>query len=705
MERSSEAIKKVRAAIWLLLLLVSVGIVFIWIMMPTNTYRQKWLPEIRAKIDSTTYFGRQGDKLLMFTFPVLFIASLGCVYLHLGKKRVASETNHHRRLAKWSRPVLMKGPLGIVSWTELAFLSMFIALLVWSLSTYLHLSFNEITAQSASEDGEKVWEAKLDSTALFLGVVGNICLAFLFFPVTRGSSVLPLVGLTSEASIKYHILLGHIVMTFFTAHGLCYIIYWASTHQISEMLKWDKVGVSNIAGEVSLLSGLVLWATTFPRIRRKMFELFFYTHHFYILFIIFFILHVGIVYACMMLPCFYLFLVDRYLRFLQSRKSIRLVSARVLSCETVELNFSKSPGMSYTPMSTVFINVPSISKLQWHPFTVTSNSNMDQDKLSVVVKSEGSWTKKLYQMLSCPSPVPHLVVSIEGPYGPASTSFIRHDMVVMVSGGSGITSFISIIRELLFKTKLGFKSPSVLLVCAFKNSSSLAVLDLLLPMSGTLTDISSLQLQIEAYVTREEEPKSDPQKQIRFLCFKPNVTDAPISAILGPNSWLWLGAIISSSFIIFLLFLGLLMRYYIYPIDHNTNNVYSYTPRALLNMLFLCTFIAMTASVAFLWNKKQIALEAKQIQNVDAPTPMTSPYSVSYDAGCDLESLPHQSLVDAAKVHYRKRPNLKKILLECEGSRVGVLVSGPRKLRQEVATICASGLAENLHFGSTSFSW
>lgn len=71
------------------------------------------------------------------------------------------------------------------------------------------------------------WEAKLESAALMLGLVGNICLAFLFFPVTRGSSVLRLIGLTSESSIKYHIWLGHIVMTLFTAHGLCYIIFWA----------------------------------------------------------------------------------------------------------------------------------------------------------------------------------------------------------------------------------------------------------------------------------------------------------------------------------------------------------------------------------------------------------------------------------------------------------------------------------------------
>ena len=110
------------------------------------------------------------------------------------------------------------------------------------------------------------------------------------------------------------------------------------------MLKWDKIGVSNLAGEIALVAGLAMWLTTIPRIRRKFFELFFYTHYLYIIFMIFFILHVGISLCGMMLPSFYLFVVDRYLRFLQSRRNVRLLSARVLPCETLELNLGKSLG-------------------------------------------------------------------------------------------------------------------------------------------------------------------------------------------------------------------------------------------------------------------------------------------------------------------------------------------------------------------------
>ncbi|KAG5538334.1 hypothetical protein RHGRI_019058 [Rhododendron griersonianum] len=678
---SHGGIRIVRGAILALTSTVFLGYIIMWIMSGTNTYRT-WFAKLRTNYTNSTYFGSQGAMILVFTLPILFMAVVGCVYLHLGKELSGiymERKGRKNQIASLKRrPMVIKG-LGVVSGIELAMFIMFIALLVWSFSTHLHLYFSFITKR-AIEKGEKLWEVKLDRVGLVLGVVGNLCLAFLFFPVTRSSSVLPLFGLTSEGSIKYHIWLGHITM----------MVDWASTR------------IANVPGELSLLFGLFLWVTTHPRIRKNMFELFFYTHYLYILFIVFYIFHLGIAFTYTILPGFYLFAIDRYLRFLQSRQSVRLVSARVLPYETLELNFSKSRDLSYTPTSMIFINVPSVSKLQWHPFTISSNSNLEPNNLSVIIKNEGSWTKKLYQMLSSPSPLDHLRVCVEGPHGPASTHFLRHDMLVMVSGGSGIAPFISIIRELIFAaTTLKSKTPRVLLICAFKYSSDLTMLDLLVPNSGTLSGISNLELEIEAYVTRENEPPLEKPKILQTIWFKPNSMDAHLSPTLGPNGWLWLGAIISSSFIIYLLFMGILTRYYIFPIDHNTSKIFSHTLQAMLNMSLVCISIVVAASVGFLVNKRRKSMEAEQIQNVENATPEVSPDTwLGNDR--ELESLPHQSFT---KVNYGGRPELRRILLECKEPSVGVLVCGPKKMRHEVAAASSSSLAENLHFESLSFNW
>jgi ferric-chelate reductase len=58
------------------------------------------------------------------------------------------------RLGFWRRPVLVMAPLGIVTAVELAFAAMFVALLIWSLSNYLYVSFGHLNMH---EEGEKVY--------------------------------------------------------------------------------------------------------------------------------------------------------------------------------------------------------------------------------------------------------------------------------------------------------------------------------------------------------------------------------------------------------------------------------------------------------------------------------------------------------------------------------------------------------------------
>ncbi|XP_050224873.1 ferric reduction oxidase 4-like [Mercurialis annua] len=686
----------------LILLVVFLAWLLVWVLLPTKLYKNTWTPKLNMKLNST-YFGTQGTNLLLFSFPVMFIAALGSVYLHFqkNKQKQTSGSKSNHRLSFLSRPVLVMAPLGIVTAMEVAFATMFIALLIWSLANYLYISFGSLHMH---KEGEKVWEAKFRSVSLRLGYIGNVCWAFLFIPVTRGSSLLPLVGLTSESSIKYHIWLGHLSNLLFAAHTVGFFIYWAMTHQMALALEWSKTYVSNVAGVIAMVIGVVMWVASFYRTRRKMFELFFYTHQLYILYILFYALHVGAAYLCMIFPGIFLFLIDRYLRFLQSRKRARLVSARVLPCGVVELNFSKSKDLRYNPTSILFVNVPSISKLQWHPFTITSNCDMEPDRLSVFIKTQGSWSENLYQKTIASAH--QLELSVEGPYGPTSSNFLRHELLVMVSGGSGLSPFISIIRQMIYESSQpNSRVPQVLLVCSFKNSADLAMLDLLLPINGVPADLTKLQLKIEAYVTREKE--KDPLKiQLQTKWFKPNPSDSAITAALGPNNWLWLGAVIASSFVMFLLLLGIITRYYIFPmVDMNAGDVYHYSFYILWDLFLGCVCVFLASSAAFLWFKKENVKEQNQIQNLEIPSPTASPGSWFHSADRELESLPHQSLVDATEVHFGERPDLKRILFECKASDVGVLACGPRAMRHEVAKICSAGLAENLHFESISFNW
>ncbi|KZV27564.1 ferric reduction oxidase 4 [Dorcoceras hygrometricum] len=691
------------AAWQIFFLVVFVWYILMWTMLPTKVYKYSWNPDLKEALNST-YFREQGTNLLLFSFPIMLIAVLGCVYLHFKKQSNYESVNRHsnwRCFQRLRRPALVMWPLGVVSAVEVTFAAMFLALLIWSLGNYVYVGFGHLHMRP----GVELWKLKFRSVSLRLGYLGNLCWAFLFFPVTRWSSLLPLVGLTSESSIKYHIWLGHISNALFAAHSVGFMIYWgAMTGEMSLMLEWSSTYLSNVAGVIAFVMALGIWVTSFDRVRRKAFEVFFYAHHLYILFVWFYMFHVGVAYICLILPGIFLFMIDRYLRFLQSRRRSRVVSTRLLPNGTLELTFAKSADLTYSPTSILFLHVPSICKLQWHPFTVISNSNLEPHTLSVAIKSEGSWTQKLYTQLS--SSADHLQVSTEGPYGPASFNIMSHEALVMICGGSGIAPFISIIREIIHKTtEHDKKAPKILLVPVFKNTTDLSMLDLLLPLSGTPLDLSNLQLHIEAYVTRETERSiEDGKKQIQTKLFKPIPFDSPVSPVLGKNSWLCLAVIISSSFVLFLVTLGLVTRYHIYPVERRGEN-YHYSFKILWDIFLVCACIFASASVVFLWQKRKISAERKQIQNFDFVTPTTSPGSWLCGGDRELESLPHQSLVESTKVHFGARPDLKRILLECKESDIGVLVSGPKSMRHEVAKIFASGSAKNLHFESISFSW
>lgn len=104
-------------------------------------------------------FNLTGTNLLLFSFPLMFIAAFGCAYLHFQNKPTDS-TNHSKRLdldsatALLKRTVVVMAPLGIVSALELMFAAMFVALLIWSLANYLYVSFGHLHMH---KEGEKMY--------------------------------------------------------------------------------------------------------------------------------------------------------------------------------------------------------------------------------------------------------------------------------------------------------------------------------------------------------------------------------------------------------------------------------------------------------------------------------------------------------------------------------------------------------------------
>ncbi|KAH9329165.1 hypothetical protein KI387_001273, partial [Taxus chinensis] len=356
---------------------------------------------------------------LLLSVPIFLITFLASIYLHISRKQAITKPKRkNQRGSLLLYPVFVGGPLGIVTIFELLILVFFLGLLIWSLSFYLANGLAGINQLKLPAE-LKLWQLKCYIVGDRLGLVSALFLAFMFFPITRGSVLLQLLNTSFEISF----------------------------------VSWRRVGFSTLAGEIALLAGLIIWVTSIKRIRERFFEVFYYTHHLYVIFFLFYALHVGDVVLALSLPGIFLFFLDRYLRLLQSRKTVHVVSARKLPSDIVKMVIAKHSSMVYTPKSILLLNLPFISRLEWHPFSIVSTSNVESDRLSILIKCQQGWTKKLDKFMDSLNYIEGplcLPAAIEGPYGPASSDLLRYEALILISGGSGIAPMISILSETLY---------------------------------------------------------------------------------------------------------------------------------------------------------------------------------------------------------------------------------------------------------------
>lgn len=115
--------------------------------------------------------------------------------------------------------------------------------------------------------------------------------------------------------------------------------------------EWPAHHESNLAGLIAMVIGLVIAGTSIHQVRSRFFNFFFGTHQLYILFLIFTMLHIGEEFFYMIMAGVLLFTIDRFLRFIQSRKAAGLISVRSLPGDTTELVFAKHPSTYWSTLS------------------------------------------------------------------------------------------------------------------------------------------------------------------------------------------------------------------------------------------------------------------------------------------------------------------------------------------------------------------
>ncbi|KAG7099136.1 hypothetical protein E1B28_001008 [Marasmius oreades] len=276
--------------------------------------------------------------------------------------------------------------------------------------------------------------------------------------------------------------------------------------QIALEIHYTQPG--GITGHFMLLIMVLMYATAHHKIRNQCFEAFWYTHHLAFFFMIGLYTHAT---GCFVRdsvdpaysPIFPFYTTDHCLGYLswrfiiwpgiiyfgeriyreyRARRSTRLSKVLVHPSGAMELRIVK-PSFKYVAGQWLFVQIPELSRWQWHPFTITSAP--EDPYVSIHIRQVGDWTRALGDRLGVgPSVVANMTqaalkgtekddkflkgdfveldsstgislphVRIDGPYGAPAEDVFNCEVAVLIGAGIGVTPFASILKHIWYRQK------------------------------------------------------------------------------------------------------------------------------------------------------------------------------------------------------------------------------------------------------------
>ncbi|RYO81286.1 hypothetical protein DL766_010153 [Monosporascus sp. MC13-8B] len=246
-----------------------------------------------------------------------------------------------------------------------------------------------------------------------------------------------------------------------------------------------------VTGHVMLLCMLLMYTTAHHRIRQQSFETFWYTHHLFIPFFLGLYTHaVGcfvrdtaepfspfagadfwghcIGYQGWRWELFAggFYLAERLYREIRAARETKITRVVRHPYDVVEIQFEK-PSFKYKAGQWLFLQIPSISKHEWHPFTITSCPY--DPYVSVHVRQVGDFTRALGDAVGAGAAQAKLydgvdptgmyevalqngqqmpALRIDGPYGAPAEDVFENEIAVLIGTGIGVTPWASILKNI-----------------------------------------------------------------------------------------------------------------------------------------------------------------------------------------------------------------------------------------------------------------
>jgi predicted ferric reductase len=281
-------------------------------------------------------------------------------------------------------------------------------------------------------------------STLISGTMSRYAIILALAFAQRNSLLTLLLGIPVDRGLQFHKISGYVAFITGLLHACAYAM---DPNQVRGPFN----GSMNISGSGIIISVTIMVITAYPIIRRKLFELFYYVHitcligiaccTFY---------HSGLPVPILVI-C--IWGVDIFIRSIIMARCIypRKATLKTISNSVTEISFPKTRNFCYNPGQYVYLAIPELSHLQWHPFSIATAPS--DDFVRFYVRRTGSWTKALFDLAERKHEVDILM---EGPYGNLSVDLIKdrkYKNVMLISGGIGGT-FVLLFIILNIKTHI-----------------------------------------------------------------------------------------------------------------------------------------------------------------------------------------------------------------------------------------------------------
>ncbi|KAI3325526.1 ferric reductase NAD binding domain-containing protein [Xylariaceae sp. AK1471] len=336
-------------------------------------------------------------------------------------------------------------------------------------------------------------------------LVLHVDVALILFPVCRTfisiARQTPLNGIIQfDKNITFHITTAWSIVFFSWVHT---IAHWNNFAQIAAKNNLGFYGflAANLAsgpgwtGYIMLIALMGMVLTSVEKNRRANYERFWYTHHMFIVFFLFWAVHGAF---CMIQPdtapfCVsvgttaigvfwqywiyggFIYLAERIAREVRGRHKTYISKVIQHPSNVCEIQIKKENTKTRAGQY-IFFCCPEVSLWQYHPFTLTSAP--EEDYISIHMRVVGDFTRGVATALGCefgkkdggkdaPSKVvgvdnqngevdPALRrvlprVYIDGPFGSASEDVFKYEVSVLCGAGIGVTPFASILKSIWYR--------------------------------------------------------------------------------------------------------------------------------------------------------------------------------------------------------------------------------------------------------------